>query len=123
MDFLEYAQHHTWCRIQRSPIHGVGVFAIKDIPEHTNLFPDCIDNFNPHPVSSLRILPDPIQKMCMDYFYHDERNIFLPQKTLNQINVSFLLNFSENPNCIHNEGVILSARNITSGEELTHSYE
>ena len=124
MDFFEYAHHHTWCRIQRSPIHGVGVFAIKDIPAYTNLFPDCTDQFHIHSVSTLRFLSPPVQKMCLDYFYHSDNKIFLPEKTLNQINSSFLLNYSKTPNCLHYEdGSIYSIRKIMNGEELTHSYE
>jgi len=123
--FLRTAKTQTWTRIKPSSLHGVGVFAIKRIPPDTNIFPECEDFFSAESVSHLDELDPAVQKMCKDYFYHDETQIFLPwNRTLNQINISFLLNYSDNPNCLHHpDGMIYSLRWIEIDEELTHSYE
>ena len=122
--FLQYASKHTWTRLAPSKIHGVGVFAIIDIPENCDIFPDCLNRFKEVDVKKLEGLPDPVQKMAKDLLYYDEEEIWIPDLTLNQINLSFLLNSSDNPNCRHHHnGKITSIRRIKAGEELTHCYQ
>lgn len=122
--FLRYASRHTWTRLAPSPLHGIGVFAIRDIPAFCDPFPDCQHLFKDVPIETLDEMPTFIQKMCKDYLYHDEERIWIPNLTLNQINISFFLNSSNNPNCEHHEnGRITTLRKIEAGEELTHCYE
>ena len=122
--FMRYASKHTWARIGPSEIHGIGVFAIREIPAFCDIFPDCKNSFQDISISSLSEFPKPVQKMILDYFYTDSENIWIPDITLNQLNISFFLNSSDNPNCKHHDnGKITSIRNIGIGEELTHCYE
>ena len=122
--FIRYASKHTWVRIAPSKIDGIGVFAICEIPAFCDLFPDCQNVFKEIPVSCLPLLPGPVQKMILDYFYTDDETIWIPDLTLNQLNISFFLNSSDTPNCEHHEnGKITTLRNIKVGEELTHCYE
>ena len=122
--FLHYASHHTWTRIAPSKIHGIGVFAIIDIPVGTDVFPDCLNLFKEVDFKKLKGIPDSVKKMATDLLYYDEEKIWIPNLTLNQMNVSFFLNSSENPNCkMQDNGKITSTRKIKAGEELTHRYE
>src|SRR6056300_348743 len=122
--FLRYAERHTWVRLAPSPIHGVGVFAIRDIPAFCDIFPDCQNVFRKIPLSCLPHLPPAVQKMALDYLYSDDEFLWTPDLTLNQFNVSFFLNYSETPNCEHHEnGRITTLQEIRTGEELTHCYD
>mgnify|MGYP000995234885 CR=1 FL=1 len=122
--FLRYAEQHTWVRLAPSAIHGVGVFAIRPIPAFCDPFPDCQNLFHRIPLECLPHLPEPVQKMMLDYLYNDEEYVWVPDLTLNQLNISFFLNSSEHPNCEHHEnGRITTLRDIEVGEELTHYYE
>ena len=122
--FLNYAQNNTWARLAPSSIHGIGVFAIKDIPINCDLFPDCLNLFDSIPLVDLRNLPIEVLKMSKDFFYHNNGRIWIPNLTLNQINISFFLNSSQTPNCEHDDdGRITTNREVKQGEELTHNYE
>lgn len=122
-DFVGYALNHTWARIQRSEIHGVGVIAIRDIPQGTNIFPECAVEFSRIHVDEFYQLEDSVKKMIYDYFYVEDGWAWVPHCTLNQVNASFFLNHSENPNVIHDDAAnIISNRDILSGEELTIDY-
>jgi len=122
--FLRYAEQHTWVRLAPSAIHGVGVFAIRPIPAFCDPFPDCQNLFRRVPLECLPHLPESVQKMMLDYLYNDEEYVWVPDLTLNQLNISFFLNSSEHPNCEHHEnGRITTLRDIEVGEELTHYYE
>ena len=122
--FLRYAEQHTWVRLAPSAIHGVGVFAIRPIPAFCDPFPDCHNLFRRIPLECLTHLPEPVQKMMLDYLYNDEEYVWVPDLTLNQLNISFFLNSSEHPNCEHHEnGRITTLRDIEVGEELTHYYK
>lgn len=125
LEFLRASSVQTWCRLQPSPLHGVGVFAVRRIPPKTDIFPECKDFFVTQPIEHLEKLDPALKEMCLDYFYSDDSHIFLPwKKTLNTLNISFFLNYSESPNCIHHpDGTICSLDWIEIGEELTHSYE
>lgn len=122
--FLRYASDHTWTRLAPSPIHGVGVFAIKDIPAFCDPFPDCQNSFYPIPIAALDRLHGSVHAICKDFLFHDEKKIWIPDLTPNQFNISFFLNSSNIPNCEHHEnGRITTTRKIRAGEELTYSYE
>ena len=122
--FLRYAARHTWTHLAPSPIHGIGVFALQEIPPNTDPFPDCQNLFKDIPIESLDHLPIVVQKMVKDFLYHDEERVWIPNLTPNQINISFFLNSSNNPNCEHHEnGRITTLRKIRAGEELTHCYQ
>ena len=92
----------TYTRIQTSPVHGVGVFAIQDIPEGVDVF--SVNNTD-NPKSSCTIditeeqlceLPGAVQKSIRDFFLPEEkdgcRHFPIPEGGLNSIDVSFFVN-------------------------------
>ena len=122
-NFRYYAKSETWTRLAPSKIHGIGVFAIRNIPENTNPFPDCDNLFFEMPVSDLNRFPKSVRKLALDFLYVDEDQLWVPDITLNQMNISFYLNSSSFPNCRHENGRITTLRSIKRGEELTYDYE
>ena len=93
--FRYYAKNETWTRLAPSGIHGIGVFAIRNIPENINPFPDCDNLFFEMPVSDLNRFPKSVRKLALDFLYVDENKIWGPDITLNQMNMNIQANENE----------------------------
>lgn len=117
---------NTYCRLKPSKIEGVGVFAIRDIPEGINpfgkAFPEVWHEFQQE---ELKDLPQEIIEL-LDVFYVVEKDgsVYIPEKALNGIDISFFVNNSENPNIKTIDGGLnfVALRKIKKGEELVISY-
>jgi len=119
---------HTYCRIKASKIHGVGVCAVVPIPKGVNLFPDCscdlkeeIKIIDKKEISHLDIN---IKDMLDDFFISTDTHYFV-LNSLNNINVSYFLNHSDDPNCEWKEedDSFRPLKDIGKGEELTLNYD
>ncbi len=120
----------TYCRIKRSKIEGVGVFAIRDIPKNTDPFFGCsTQKWHKIELQDYKKLDKEIIKMLDDFFViENDKSVYIPEKGLNSIDVSFFLNNSKNSNLkIVGDGKtqavsFVTSRKIKKGEELTVSY-
>ncbi|MBI5369869.1 hypothetical protein HZA85_01610 [Candidatus Uhrbacteria bacterium] len=92
----------TFCRLQPSSIEGVGVFAVKEIPEGVN----------------------PFEGMRDDFFVIEKNGtVRIPQSALNGMDMSFYVNNSDHPNLTTTDGFLfITSRLIKPGEELTVAY-
>ena len=117
---------NTYCRLKPSPAEGVGVFAIRDIPENTNPFlgvkaPEW-QEFN---LSELQHLDKEILKMIDDFnVIEKDGTVLVPECALNGMDLSFFLNNSESPNMktIDEGFTFIASREIKKSEELTVAY-
>lgn len=122
---LKHLQNEVYCRIGVSKIHGVGVFAIRDIPKNTNPFKH---SFNGEGIvfstNELEKLPKEVQKIIDDFLVHEKDGVLIPVNGLNQLDISFYLNHSENPNVKtgDNGETFITMRDIKKDEELTYIY-
>jgi SET domain-containing protein len=117
---------NTYCRIQPSAIHGIGVFAIRDIPKNTNPFKGIkrqkwaeINN------NELKDADKNILKMINDFYVVEKDGTVEVNETgLNGMNISYLLNTSNNPNVkrINGGHNAITLRRIKKGEEVTIDY-
>ena len=120
---LHNIKENTWARIKPSKIHGVGVFAVRKISSGTNLFPETKVNFDFITWNQLGTVAPGVRKMIHDFFVDNEFGFWCPDQSMNQLNLSFYLNHSTNPNCFHNEsGEIFAIKDIPIGQELTLNY-
>ncbi len=117
---------NTYCRLKTSAIAGIGIFAIRDIPQNTNPFPGVTKHqwykFSP---AELKTLDPEVQKMIYDFYVTEaDGMISVPDCALNGMDISFFLNTSDAPNLkIAQEGVnFTTSREIKKGEELTVAY-
>lgn len=125
--FIKDLETAVYCRLGVSAIHGVGVFAIKPIPQGINpmvetryaefdscLEADIFDNSNiPDSVKALVKAMCPVNRGVVD----------IPPFSLNEIGVSFYLNHSKTPNMeCADDGNFYALREIAVGEELTVDY-
>lgn len=126
---LNHLQNDIYCRIKQSKIHGVGVFAIREIPKHTNPFLNCNKcKYVPFTEKELQKVPNEVRKMIDDFFGKYDSELYIPDIGLNAIDISFFLNQSKKPNleAVENkEGFadsFITLRNVKKGEELTVNY-
>lgn len=117
----------TYCRIMPSSIDGVGVIAVRDIPAGTDPFFGVREttSYRFHPSELVHLDPE-ILKMISDYFVVDEMGTYvIPEDGLNDLEIGFLLNQSENANLYTPDGgeTFFTTRLIKKGEELTVSYD
>jgi len=121
---LKYLEK-TYCRLQVSQIHGIGVFAIRDIPKGESVFYGSPkQEWLLFSKKELDNLDQEVKKMIDDFFASNKKgNIFMPKNGLNSIDISFFLNYSDKPNCQStNNDIFIATRKIKKGEELTADY-
>jgi SET domain-containing protein len=114
---------NIYTRLQPSSIHGIGVYAIRDIPRGTNIFlgdegktiwisKDKIKNIDPE-----------LKKLYYDFCVIKKDKLGCP-KNFNSLTAGWYLNESrDNPNVRCDEGYdFFATRDIKKGEELTVDY-
>ena len=121
-DLLE----NVFCRINASPIHGVGVFAIRPIPKGVNPMKEKRHaDFVEIPVAEIKDNPDisePLKRLVLDMCPEHDGVFDTPPFSLNEIGLSYYLNHSMTPNMTEEDGEFVASRNIAEGEELTVDY-
>ena len=126
---INYLKNEIYFRVQSSNVHGVGLFAIKDILKGTDILVEFEDNsvfFSIEKDKLLNIHPN-IRKLWKDYWKNDSKiqYIYLPSN-YKYIQVYFM-NHSDNPNGYFftkkdgTEGFI-TTRDIKDGEEILEDY-
>lgn len=116
---MEHLLQTVWCTLRPSTIHGIGVFALRDIPAGTK----AIWEYDTIEVVTLteqemRTLPEEIAEeiLARTIFVEREQLSFLdPNSTTNYRSY---MNHSKKPNT---DG-IYTKRYIAKGEELTEDY-
>jgi hypothetical protein len=111
-------------RIGRSPISGVGVFAILPIGKRVNPFPTRRMRLRKLPAKDLSKLPSPTRQLVHDYFAEDTGGYMIPDDFGAVIDLESLINHSDSPNLryIAASGTFRTTRPISVGEELTIDY-
>lgn len=120
---------NTYCRLRPSATHGVGVFAIRDIPRGVKPFAGIFDQpwhrFNLSELVGL----DPVVKGLIDDFFVIEKDgtVFIPRHGLNGMDLSFFVNNAKKPNLrvVYTKAGVtefVAARKIKKGEELLAAY-
>lgn len=130
---LNNLQRETYCRlaVSRIPGAGIGVIAIRSIPEGVNPFARCdIVNDETIPITEeeVKAMPKGVQKMVKDFFLPNEDGTYpVVNRGLNGMDMSFYLNHSTKPNLdlTIKDGPyydFVTNRKICPGEELFINY-
>jgi len=114
----------VYTRIRPSSIHGVGVFAILDIPKGTYMFPGDDDTLEEIEKSVVQEQPIEIQRLYNDFCPIPKGgDKYLCPPNLNRMPTSWYLNESKTPNVgCDAEYRFYALRDIAAGEELTVDY-
>jgi len=115
----------TYVMIKPSPLHGIGVFAIRDIPKGTkNIFSKGVGDWIKVSKEEVDALPQHSKNLIENHCLFDEDFYFIPDYGFKLVDLVIYLNHSETPNVISlNEGEEFEAiRDIANGEELLVDY-
>jgi SET domain-containing protein len=117
----------TYCRIKPSEVHGVGVFAVRDVASNTNLFPETsrYDKFFKVPEKVFDVADEEVKSMVLDFFSKSQDSfVYIPYRTLNTLNISAYMNHSDNPNARFDaNGSVYAMFDISRGEEVFIKYD
>jgi SET domain-containing protein len=115
----------TYVALRPSPTHGIGVFAVRDIPQ------GCRDMFSKDngewikvPKAEIEQLPEYTKEMIDTYFIYDDNYYYIEKHALKKMDLVCYLNHSEQPNIkVLGDGQFFEAsRDIKQGEELFIDY-
>ncbi|RYB02567.1 SET domain-containing protein-lysine N-methyltransferase [Lichenibacterium ramalinae] len=112
-----------YTRLGVSPGLGVGVFALRDIPQGTNPFRGETAALARIPAATVEAIADPAaRRMYLDFCPLVDGH-FLAPSSFNAMTVSWYMNHSDRPNIACDPDLnFLAARPIRAGEELTVDY-
>ncbi len=119
---LPMPHHNVFARLGPSKIHGIGVFAIRNIKKDTDIFPDIDDEIIWIDKARVKKLRGEIRRLYEYYCVIKDGRYGCPG-SFNNINASWYLNHSYRPNLrLDNNYRLFADRNIKKGEELTLDY-
>ena len=127
-DLLRELNNHTYVMLQPSPISGVGVFALQNIPVGCReIFskPNINDEWITLSKNEVDKLPSHAKFLVGNYcLYDDDENYFVSAEGFKKIDLSLFINHSITPNIISiNDGDYFEViKNIEIGEELVLDY-
>ena len=126
-ELLSELAGNTWVMIRPSPIEGIGVFALQDIPKGCrSMFSKANEQEQWIPVarSEVEKLPAHAKALIENYCLYDDENYFVPDYGFKKMDLVNFLNHSDTPNVISiNDGEFFEAiRDIKQGEELLIDY-
>ena len=94
---LDHLTNKVYCRIAPSRIHGVGVVAIKTIPQGINPL-DVFEEEIRYTHEELEHLEPGVHDLLTAYCYQDADSVYVPISGLNNIAILRCLNHSSDPN-------------------------
>ena len=127
-ELLQELQSDTYVMIRPSPIEGIGVFAIRDIPKGCRtMFSKANkdhDEWISVPRSEVEQLPEHSRALIENYCLYDDDNYFIAEYGFKKMDLVNFLNHGDEPNIVSvNDGEYFEAlRDIKTGEELVIDY-
>ena len=125
-ELLKELMTDTYAMLKPSPVHGIGVFAIRDIPKGcSNIFSKDHGQWIKVPIAEVEKLPAHSKELVETYCVFDEENYFMPDYGFKVMDMVNYLNHSSVPNIISvNDGEDFEAlTDIPAGAELLINYE
>ena len=125
-ELLQELHQDNYAALQPSPVHGIGVFAIRDIPKGCRtIFSAGIGGWIKLTFAEVAQLPAHSRNLVETYCLYDEENYFVPDYGFKVMDMVNYLNHSATPNIISiNHGEYFEALDdIPEGTELFVNYE
>jgi SET domain-containing protein len=117
-----FPHDNVYVRLRCSGIHGVGVFAIRDIPQGTEIFCGNTSRTVIVERSVAEAQDKEIRELYEDFCALEGDKYYCPD-SFNNLDVSYFLNESKESNVTTPDGhCFFAARHITKEEELTVDY-
>ena len=125
-ELLQELSQEIFAMLKPSPVHGIGVFAVRDIPKGCrNIFSQNTGEWVKLPIRDVDRLPEHSRNLVETYCLYDEENYFVPDYGFKIMDIVNYLNHSANPNIKSvNHGEYFEALDdIPAGSELLVNYE
>ena len=122
---LQELRAETFITIKPSTVHGIGVFAIRDIPKGcSTIFSRNVGNWIKVPIAEIETLPEHSKSLVETYCLYDEENYYLPDYGFKVMDLVNYLNHANEPNIesVNDGENFIALRDIKAGEELFVSY-
>ncbi len=121
----EHLRENVYCKLGVSPIHGIGVFALRDIPKGTHPLKSMVSNKEiKFSRVELKSVPSTVRKHLNMFCLVEKGRVFAPEIGMNAVNLSIYLNHSKTPNLFYNDDGVLEAMvDIAKGDEVTIDYD
>ncbi len=122
---LKDLMHDTFVMIKPSPLHGIGVFAIRDIPKGTrNIFSQGVGEWIKLTIAEVEALPKHSKDLVENHCLFDEDVYYVPDYGFKLVDLVIYLNHADTPNVVSiNDGEFFEAIiDIKAGEELLVDY-
>lgn len=117
-----FPDFQVYVRLKPSSIHGIGVFAIQDIPANTPVFYGDDENLIWIEESYVLGCSCEIQRLYKDFCVMKSGKYGCP-KNFNALTPAWYLNHSETPNVVIDKDYrFFSSQDIRTNEELTVNY-
>lgn len=115
----------VYCRLGVSTIHGIGVFALRDIPAGTAPLKSMVSNKEiKFSRIELKKVPSSVRRHLAMFCLVEKGRVFAPEIGMNAVNISIYLNHTKQPNLKFDDKDVLRAiRDIARGEELSIDYD
>lgn len=115
----------VYLQLRPSPIHGIGVFAIRDIPKGCrSMFSKDEGEWIKIPVAEIEALPEYSKQLVHNYAVYDDEFFYVEKYGFRKLDLVCFLNHSDTPNiAVVNNGEFFEAnRDIKAGEEMFIDY-
>jgi SET domain-containing protein len=124
-ELLKELSQETYVALKPSAVHGIGVFAIADIPKGCRaLFSKNVGNWIKLPIRDVEKLPEHSRSLIETYCLYDDEHYFVPDYGFKVMDLVNYLNHSSVPNVKSvNDGEYFEAlADIPAGTELMINY-
>ena len=121
----EHLVSEVYCKLGVSTIHGIGVFALRDIPAGVAPLKSMVTNKEiKFSRVELKKVPSSVRRHLSMFCLVEKGRVFAPEIGMNAVNISIYLNHSKQPNLkFDDKDVLRAVRDIARGEELTIDYD
>ena len=121
----DHLLNDVYCKLGVSGIHGIGVFALRDIPAGTAPLKSMVTNKEiKFSRVEMKKVPSSVRKHLAMFCLIEKGRVFAPEVGMNAVNLSVYLNHSKQPNLKFDDKDLLRAtRDIVKGEELMIDYD
>jgi SET domain-containing protein len=122
---FKHLAEEVYCRLGVSPIHGIGVFAVRIIDKGVDPL-RCLVSHKEISFTreELKDLPKGVRKQIEMFCYYDEDGVMISSMGMNTMDFAIYVNHSKQPNLrMNKDGSFEALRPIRIGEELTMDYD
>ena len=125
-ELLKELSQETYVALKPSALHGIGVFAIRDIPKGCRtIFSKGVGEWIKVPIADVEKLPEHSRSLIETYCLYDDDHYYVPDYGFKVMDIVNYLNHSSTPNIISvNDGEEFEAlTDIKAGAELLVNYK